>query len=258
MFRTFDVVTSFLATLARLGGGHRLAEVGPRPAQRLILYDFEGCPFCRRAREAVSQLDLEVEIRPCPKQGPRFRPEVVARGGRSMFPYLVDPNTGDELYESADIVRHLYRTYGTSEAPTGLTWSGFVPTSVLASGLRGGRGSRYAGDPSRAPSDPLVLYGMESSPFTRLVREVLSELELAYVLRTTPVREFAVFSGVRSIFREVTGIRTGQHRVASARWKELERDTGEALVPYLIDPNTGVAMHQSADIIAYLRERYGR
>jgi hypothetical protein len=26
--------------------------------------------------------------------------------------------------------------------------------------------------------------------------------------------------------------------------------------PYLVDPNTGVAMFESADIISYLRERY--
>ena len=39
-------------------------------------------------------LDLEAEIRPCPKSGPRFRPEVIARGGKAQFPYLVDEQTG--------------------------------------------------------------------------------------------------------------------------------------------------------------------
>jgi glutathione S-transferase len=28
-----------------------------------------------------------------------------------MVPYLVDPNTGVEMFESADIVRYLDRTY---------------------------------------------------------------------------------------------------------------------------------------------------
>lgn len=39
-------------------------------------------------------LDLDVEVRPCPRNGDRWRPEVVQRGGRSQFPFLVDPNTG--------------------------------------------------------------------------------------------------------------------------------------------------------------------
>jgi len=29
------------------------------------------------------------------------------------------------------------------------------------------------------------------------------------------------------------------------------------MVPYLVDPNTGSAMYQSADIQAYLEETYG-
>jgi glutathione S-transferase len=29
-----------------------------------------------------------------------------------MVPYLADPNTGQEMFESADIVRYLEQTYG--------------------------------------------------------------------------------------------------------------------------------------------------
>ena len=32
--------------------------------------------------------------------------------------------------------------------------------------------------------------------------------------------------------------------------------TGRSQVPYLVDPNTGVAMFESADIIDYLNETY--
>jgi len=46
-------------------------------------------------REALSILALGAEIYPCPKGGRRYRPQVLARGGRELFPYLVDPNTGD-------------------------------------------------------------------------------------------------------------------------------------------------------------------
>ena len=61
-------------------------------------------------------LDLRAMIYPCPKGGPTYPPQVVARGW-SQFPYLVDPNTGDARYESADIIAHLYRNYGDRPAP---------------------------------------------------------------------------------------------------------------------------------------------
>ena len=35
------------------------------------------------------------------------------RGGKVMIPYLVDPNTGAAMYESADIQRYLRTTYGS-------------------------------------------------------------------------------------------------------------------------------------------------
>ena len=34
------------------------------------------------------------QMYPCPKDGTRFRPQVVAEGGKAQFPYLKDPNTG--------------------------------------------------------------------------------------------------------------------------------------------------------------------
>ena len=37
---------------------------------------------------------------------------LVDRGGRMMVPYLADPNTGTELYESDDICEYLSQTYG--------------------------------------------------------------------------------------------------------------------------------------------------
>ncbi len=30
------------------------------------------------------------------------------RGGKAQFPYLVDPNTGVEMYESLDIIDYLF------------------------------------------------------------------------------------------------------------------------------------------------------
>ena len=44
-------------------------------------------------------------------KGSAHREAFVKRSGRMMVPYLVDPNTGTEMFESADIVAYLDRTY---------------------------------------------------------------------------------------------------------------------------------------------------
>ena len=36
----------------------------PQPEKPIVLYDMEGCPYCRRVREALTALNLDVEIRP--------------------------------------------------------------------------------------------------------------------------------------------------------------------------------------------------
>lgn len=226
----FDVATATVTTILRGGLGLKTGAIGARPEKTLILYEFEGCPFCRKAREALSILDLEAEIRPCPKRGHRFRDELVERGGKAQFPYLVDPNTGVEMYESADIVDYLYREYGRGQAPVMLGGSVPATFAVALSGLgRGAAGSFVR--PSKAPEQPLELYSFEASPFCRLVRERLCELELPYHLHNVA-------------------------RGSAAREAFAER-SGKMQVPYLVDPNTGVEMFESADILAYLDETYG-
>jgi len=226
----FDVATALVTTLLRGGLGLRVGEVGPRPEQPVILYEFEGCPFCRKAREALSILDLEADIRPCPKRGHRFRDELIERGGKAQFPYLIDPNKGVEMYESTDIVDYLFAEYGRGEAPFALGGSAPATLAVVASGV--GRGSAGAFvRPSKAPDQPLELYSFEASPFCRLVRERLCELELPYRLHNVA-------------------------RGSAAREAFVER-SGKMQVPYLVDPNTGVEMFESADIVAYLDATYG-
>lgn len=229
MIRSVDVASSAAATLLRFGAGSKVVALGRRPERMLELYEFEGCPFCRKVREALSALDLEVMIHPCPKGGPNGRRRVVSRGGKSQFPYLVDPNTGKEMYESDDIVHYLFLEYGQGEVP-GLLRPGPLTllTAVLAGLPRPGQGAYYHN--ARHPLEPLHLYGYEASPYCRLVRETLCELELPY--RLTNVA------------------RGSQHRAAF-----IER-AGKMMVPYLVDPNTDVQMFESAEIVAYLRATY--
>lgn len=231
MHRAVDVATSLAATLARLGAGMAVGTLGKRPEKPLQLYEFEGCPYCRKVREALSILDLDAEIFPCPKGGTRFRPEVVRRGGKAQFPWLVDPNTGRELYESDDILAHLFAEYGDGRVPLLLAAGPLtLATAALAGAWRPGLGIRAR--PSKAPERPLELWSFEASPFCRIAREALCSLELPYRLHNV-----AKGSPRRSAF--------------------LER-SGKMQVPYLEDPNTGARMFESGDIVAYLEETYAR
>jgi glutathione S-transferase len=226
--RALDVVTSYTASTARLGAGMAVGSLGARPAQPLELYEFEGCPYCRKVREALSILDLDAVVYPCPRGGPRFRGEV-RRRGREQFPYLVDPNAGRALWESADIVRHLFTAYGDGRVPALLGWPVVVDlSSMLASAARLGAGVAYRR--ARQPALPLELWSFEASPYCRLVREALCALELRYVL----------------------------HNVAkgSPRRQAFVAQSGKMQVPYLVDPNTGSAHFESADIVRYLERTY--
>jgi glutathione S-transferase len=229
MNRALDVATSLAASIARFGGGLQVGNLGKRPKKRLELYEFEACPYCRKVREALSALDLEATIYPCPKGGPRFRPEATARGGKAQFPFLVDPNTKRELYESDDIVTYLFDEYGDGGVPLALRLGPLTDvSSMLASAARPAFGARYV--PAIAPKHPLELWSFEASPFCRIVRERLCALELPYVLHNV-----AKNSPSRDAF--------------------VQR-SGKMMVPYLVDPNTGAAMFESADIVAYLDRTY--
>ena len=224
-----NVTTSFVTTILRGATGMSVGTFGARPAQRLELYEFEACPFCRKVREALSILDLEADIYPCPKNGPRFRPDVARRGGRAMFPYLVDPNTGEEMYESDDIVRYLFERYGDGRVPTMLALGPITDINSVIAGLaRPGSGGFYR--KAKQPLAPLELYSFEASPFCRIVRERLCALEIPYVL----------------------------HNVAkgSPSRDAFVKRSGKMQVPYLVDCNTGTEMFESADIVAYLDREY--
>ncbi len=225
-----NVRASWAGSVLRLGGGYYVSKkLGPRPEKLLELYEFEGCPFCRKVREVLSFLDLEAVIYPCPKGGERFRPKAVELGGKAQFPFLVDPNTGKQLYESDDIAKYLATTYGAGSRPLMVSLG---PLTMLSSGLasaaRRGHGGKVRA--SKAPEKKLELWSYEISPYSRLVRERLCELELPYVLHNV-----AKNSPSRAAF------------IAKS---------GKMQVPFLSDPNTGAEMFESEAIVDYLDRTY--
>lgn len=213
----------------------------PRPEQPLVLYEYESSPFCKRVRETMNLLDLTVEYRPCPgaRQG-KFSDELYEKTGKRTVPYLYDPNTDTGLFESDDQIEYLLQNYGPSDTSTydrKALWPIAVqPFSVVTSTfcalLMGmpGKARQANARPDNEDMVPLELWGNEASPFVRTVRESMGSLCLPHVMvscaRGSPNRD------------------------------KLVAKTGRFQVPYLIDPNTGVEMFESEEIVAYLNKVY--
>lgn len=246
---TIDVIQSTTASSMHWWRGTSTMVTSSQPEQPLQLYEFEACPYCRKVREVLTELDLDAMIYPCPKSGSRYRDIVIREGGKAQFPYFVDPNTQTGMYESEDIITYLRQTYGNNKSLKRLPAPLETVGATLVSGIRPNAG-RHA-RPSRKPQQPLELYSFESSPYSRRVREVLCELEIPYLLRNTGKalwRDMGPPQVRKMLFPKLPV--KGRNRT------RLLQRTGQVQVPYLIDPNTGTEMFESDDIIAYLLQTY--
>eukprot|EP00210_Caulerpa_lentillifera_P003396 g3240.t1 len=233
--RWIEVSTSGLASITRLPYGSNVNSdfiTRPDPLESLKLFEFESCPFCRRVREALTDLDLTVEIYPCPKDAQRNRQTVLNLGGKEQFPFLIDTNQDLQLYESEQIVKHLYKHYGQETRPP----KGMLETTLLTGWmptvLRIGRGmTRYQKTTTKEESMELLqLFNYENNQFSRLVREVLCELELPYR---------CISCGKGSKNGEI-----------------LMKLQGSTQVPFLVDTNTSTQIGDSEKIIEYLVNTY--
>jgi len=74
------------------------------------------------------------------------------------------------------------------------------------------------------------LYQIEGCSYCDNVRETLDELGLDYVVRPVPVEH--------------------------ARRDRVREISGQTLVPVLVDTGRHLVLHESRDIIAYLRQNY--
>ncbi|ENW96640.1 glutathione S-transferase N-terminal domain-containing protein [Acinetobacter sp. NIPH 298] len=254
----FKVLQSVLATLIEGGRGVSGTPFPNQPTNSIKLYEFEGSPFCRRVREVITLLNLDVEIYPCPKGGQKYRKIVKEKGGKRQFPFLIDENTGDQLYESQAIIHHLFKHYGkTGQTPKKFSHYPKLPyVSTLATVANAARGvwinKQIIDRPE--PEQLLELWSFEASPYTRLVREVLTELELPYILRNVPKERW------QDMGPAILRLKPGQYIPLpnGKREKAVEVMGRDIQVPYLVDPNTGVKMFESAKIVEYLKKQYGK
>lgn len=80
----------------------------------LTLYVKTGCPYCAKVLKAGEEMGIEFDLKN--SADPAVVEELIARGGKRQFPYLVDSETGTEMYESEDIVDYLHQRYGKDTA----------------------------------------------------------------------------------------------------------------------------------------------
>lgn len=225
-------------TLGVFKDGSSLVETFKRPTSPIIIYEYEGSPFCRKVRDACVHLDLTVEYRPCPIARYGWSDDLAERtDGKRTVPFMIDPNApkgspAEGMFESDDIINYLFETYGNN-SPIPFQLKGVF--SVLSAGFaalaRGYAGSKpftngeggvcSVYDLSKLKA--LTLYGYEASPFVKPVREALCSLGLKHVM---------VNCGRGSMNRN-----------------KLYAKTGTFQVPYLEDPNTGIEMFESSDIV---------
>ncbi|KDO70431.1 hypothetical protein CISIN_1g019711mg [Citrus sinensis] len=136
------------------------SKLGPRPEKPIEIYEYESCPFCRKVREIVAVLDLDVLYYPCPRNGPNFRPKVLQMGGKKQFPYMVDPNTGVSMYESDNIIKYLVGKYGDGSVPFMLSL-GLLTTLTEGFAMIGRLGKGQSYTPAKLPPKPLEVWAYE-------------------------------------------------------------------------------------------------
>lgn len=252
----FQVIQALASGVTEFGRGVMGTPFPKQPEKLLKLYEYEASPYCRRVREVLTLLNLDVEIYPCPRGGKRFRKDVLELGGKAQFPFLVDDNTGDKLYESKEIIAHLFKHY-SNKGIVPKTYQFYPPFPIAAvagtliNGLYGGvaAGTNKKRD---APSQLLELWSFEASPFSRVVRGKLSELEIPYILHNVAKERW------QDQGPAVRRLQSGQYTplAGGKREKVMARLGGRVQVPYLEDPNTGVKMFESEKITRYLKEQY--
>lgn len=257
-WRYIDAALLTLVDMFRLGSGLFPASnlsACKRPSKLLMLYEYEPSPWCRRVRETLSVLRLDYASLPCPREtlkkrgyckDARFRNELKSQGKRLQFPYLEDPNTGAQLYESGRIIEYLWKEYGAeARAPLNYRIATFLPieiiTHLLACCCRPLMSCGFMRTPSKKPDNLLELFACEASPRARRVREVLSCLELPYIVHVsgTPLPE-----------------KQASDSKDNDSFTSAFAPISHALGVRLVDPNTKTELNKTTEIVKYLRDTY--
>lgn len=249
MLHILNVLNSTLSSTLRGWRGTSSSRQTLHPEKPLILFDREGDAECRLVREAVTSLNLDVTIMPCPLGGKNLR-YLRNEAGSEKVPVLYDSNVEERRSGAKEIIRFLFLEYRNIETPEKYLFTDRdLKLSQWASYLRFNAGINAK--PAQPAAEPLTLYSFESSPYSRLVRERLCELELPYHLVNLGKQQTADMGPAKM-------------RLTLKPYKPLPNTKREAFfekygnvqVPFLVDPNTHTEMFESKDILRYLDETY--
>jgi glutathione S-transferase len=101
--------------LARMGAGGSY-QTSNAPEEPLVLWAYEGSPFCKIVREALCAMEIPHTVLFTPRGSPN-RQKLWEKTGRFQVPYLEDPNTGVSIFESEAMVEYLQKQYGVEDSP---------------------------------------------------------------------------------------------------------------------------------------------
>jgi len=254
-----DTATSGFASIARLPFGSIVSSSSSGKKYRIKkLYDIEQNKDCRQVRERITELDLIVEtVVPSAPNSRQWNDNKVASEINGVPAMVVVEVTDDDKIDkqveeekektfigSDSIMNFFDDVYGPRSAVIVddvddiksrvakflIEVGAYVPAIV-----RSGKGEEVAScalSPNTPrPEKPLTLYSYEGNQFCRLVREVLTELDIPYELRSA-----GKGSPRRAELAEITG--------------------GSTTQPFLIDPNGDQKISDSKEIIRYLYRNY--
>ena len=74
----------------------------------MILYHFNGCPYCQRVRDFLSKEGITVAMKDT-HENTAYRDELIKIGGKPQVPCLVID--GKALYGSLDIIEWFKKNY---------------------------------------------------------------------------------------------------------------------------------------------------
>lgn len=76
----------------------------------IILHEQEGCSFCKRVIDRLSELEVDYKSVPVPRRHSE-RTEVKTLSGQRQVPLLVDEENGVTMSESGRILEYLDANY---------------------------------------------------------------------------------------------------------------------------------------------------
>ncbi|MFH1500759.1 MAG: glutathione S-transferase N-terminal domain-containing protein [archaeon] len=78
----------------------------------IILWQFDGCPFCKKVMEKLTELSIDFVSITAPVTNESKREFLKKIGGKDQTPFIIDTDELVMMYESDEIIEFLEKNYG--------------------------------------------------------------------------------------------------------------------------------------------------